>query len=268
MILHNLLKNKFTYLVGGYYLLILTWWLSIQLEIDSIFVINTYLFNWSYGLIALFGFFYGLYIAYTKWGGNKSLLGMAIIYLALGLLGQWFGLQVWTYYNVIAKVEVPYPSLADVGYFALIPAYTYAAFLFARVAGARFSLKTLHGKALVLIIPIVTLSISYFLFLRDIGFDSGNLVETFFNFGYPLGEIIPAAISIFTLYLCKGLLGGRMKHKIIFLICAFFFQFITEYTFLYQFGKGIYTNAGVVDLMYATSYFIMVLVLIVYSNYD
>ncbi len=196
------------------------------------------------------------------------MIGKGLIFIPLGLLGQWFGLQIWTYYNVIAKVEVPYPSLADFGYFALVPCYTIGALMFAKAAGAKFSLRTTTGRILAIIIPFIMLSMAYILFVKDIGFDTSNLIKTFFDFGYPLGEIIPVTIAMFTLSLSRNFLGGKMRTRILYLVFAFSFQFVTEYAFLYAAGANKYTNGGINDLLYATSYFIMSFGLISFKNYD
>lgn len=246
------------------YWCILLFWFKLQIVPNDQ---QAYLFNWSYGLIALGGAFYGIKIALTKWGGWSSVIGRGLILLSLGLIGQWFGLQIWTYYNIIAMVEVPYPSLADLGYFSLIPAYTFGALMFAKASGAQFSLNTVRGKIQAVIIPLAFLILSYILFLKDIGFDTSNIIKLLLDFGYPLGEIIPVVIALVTLTLSRKLLGGTMSHRIFYLIAAFSFQFLTEYAFLYAAGAGTYVNGGINDLLYATSYIIMSIGLIAFSDY-
>lgn len=265
--LKTILKSKFTYWIVFLYLLTLVWWVYLQLG-HLTNSTQAYLFDWFYGLIGLSGTLFGIYISFKKWGGWGSILGKGLILLSLGLLSQWFGLQVWSYYNIIAKVEVPYPSLADAGYFGLIPAYTLGALMFAMAAGAKFSLRTKKGKIGALFIPLIALAVAYALFLKDIGFDSSNLVKTFLDFGYPLGEIIPVSIALFTLTLSGSLLGGTMKSRILYLAGAFFFQFLTEYAFLYTAGASTYINGGWNDMMYATSYAIMSFGLISFRSYE
>ncbi len=265
--LKTIIESKFTYWIVFLYLLTFAWWVYLQLG-NLTNTMQAYLFDWFYGLIGFSGALYGLYISFKKWGGWNSILGRGLILLPFGLLGQWFGLQVWTYYNVIAKVETPYPSFADAGYFALIPAYTLGALMFAWAAGAKFSLKTKRGKIGALFIPLIALAFAYVLFLKDIGFDTSDLVKTFLDFGYPLGEILPVSIALFTLTLSRSLLGGTMRSRILYLIGAFFFQFLTEYGFLYAAGAGTYVNGGWNDLMYFTSYAIMSIGLISFKSYD
>ncbi len=262
--LNAIKKSWLTYFVVIAYVAIFVWWMIIRSNNTE----NNYLFNWSYGLIALTSAIYGMYVAKTRWGGKRSALGKLLIFLGIGLLAQWIGLQIWTYYNVIAKVEVPYPSWADVGYFGLVPAYVVAALLLAKVTGARYSLKSLKGKLIVFVIPVVSLIAAYLLFVNKVGFADSSALKVFFDLAYPLGEIIPVTIALAVLLMTTDLLGGKMRSRIQLLVFAFAFQFITEYFFLYQTGVGTYVNGGISDLLYATSYAIMGLTLASFSRIE
>ncbi len=262
----KLFSNSFSYYILLLYFVIASWWLFLQ--IDGAGTSKAYLFNWSYGIIAISAAIYGVYVSIKYWGGFRSLIGRAIIFLSLGLFMQWFGLQVWSYYNIILKVEVPYPSLADIGYFGLVPFYAVAAYLIAVASGLKFSLKTHEGKIVVLLIPAIALFFAFWLFLKDVGIDLNDPIKTFFDLAYPLGEIIPVSIAIITLTLSRKILSGTMKARIWYLMFAFSFQFFTEYLFLYRAGQGTYVNGGQTDLMYATSYGIMALGLVYFSSYD
>ncbi len=125
-------KSRLTLFVLIAYVAILVWWIILRMHHTD----NNYLFNWSYGVIALVSSLYAFYVAKKRWGGFGSVFGKLIIFLGIGLLAQWFGLQIWTYYNLIAKVEVPYPSWADLGYFGLVPAYFVAALYLGKISGS------------------------------------------------------------------------------------------------------------------------------------
>ena len=94
----------------------------------------------------------------------------------------------------------------------------------------------------------------------------GQPLKTFLDFGYPGFEAIAISIGILTYSLSRKLLGGIMRPKIFFLVFALVAQYITDYTFLYQVGVGTYYNGGVVDLMYATSFAIMALGVISFTQ--
>lgn len=262
----TILRNKFTYWIIFLYGIEFLWWIRIQfLGLHN--SEESYFFNWFYGFIAISGALYGIYISNKKWGGWKSIIGKGLILLPVGLLSQAFGVTLWFYYNSILKIDVPYPSWADLGFFGLIPAYTAGAWMFALASGAKFSLRTSGGKLYAFFIPLVSLVVAYGLFLKNVGFDLSDPIKTFLDIGYPLGEIIPVSIALFILTLSNKFLGGTMKNRILFLTGAFFFQFLTEYAFLYTAGAETYINGGWNDLMYATSYTIMSLGLIAFTDY-
>lgn len=262
----TIFRNKFTYWILILFTIEFLWWIRIQ----TFGLFNTdesYFFNWFYGFIAISGALYGIHISISKWGGWSSIIGRGLILLPVGLLSQSFGVTLWWVYNYLARVEVPYPSLADVGFFGLIPAYTLGALMFAIASGAKFSLRTSGGKLYAFLIPFASLVVAYGLFLKNVGFDLSDPIRTFLDIGYPLGEIIPVSIALFILTLSRKFLGGTMKNRILFLTGAFFFQFLTEYAFLYAAGAQTYVNGGWNDLMYAMSYTIMSLGLIAFTDY-
>jgi len=258
----TIFRSKFTYWILFLYVIALGWWIYLQTDKSSV-----YYFYGYYSSVALSGGLYAFWLSFKKWGGTKSVIGKGLIGLGVGLLGEALGLLVWTYYNLIAEVAVPYPSLADLGYFALIPAYTFAAIMFAWAAGVNFSLRTARGKLQVLIIPLIALTLAYGLFLNDTEIDFSSPLTVFLNIGYPLGDIIPVSIALLTLTLSIKLLGGTMRSRIMFLVLAFFFQFLTDYVFLYLIASEKFVDGGISDLMYVTSYAIMSLGIIAFRDY-
>lgn len=261
----TLLKTKLTYVLTALYVFQLVWWLSMQFLYNAP-ARETYWFNIVYGNIAIVGFVSAFVIAQRKWGGWQSLFGKMLIFLGLGLLMEYFGIVVWLYYN-LTGADVPYPSLADVGYFGLIPMYITASVMLARAAGLHFALRTVRGKLVACLIPLGSLAIAFGFFLRNIT-DTSPL-KLFFDIGYPVGEIVPITIAgLVLIFSTKMLAGGIMRSRVFWLVFAFFMQFLAEYTFLYQAAMGTYTNANIADMLYATSYFIMGLGIISFRNIE
>jgi hypothetical protein len=175
--LSAILKNKLAYFLLIFYILLVLWWVFIQVwglrETEQNFA-----FGVVYALIALFGGINGVIIS-RHWGGWSSKVGMGIMLFSFGLFGEFFGQIVWSYYNIIAQVAVPYPSLADIGFFSIIPLYSWGMYSFAAASGAKFTFKTLKGKLYAFAIPLIMLIISYLLFVKDLSIDT-NLLKTFF----------------------------------------------------------------------------------------
>ena len=264
--LDSIFKSKLTYLLLIFYFILLAWW--IKIFISGVQQSNeNYYFGFIYAFIALIGGVNGLFIS-RKWGGFRSYIGRGIIFFSLGLLGEWFGETAWSYYNIVAHIQVPYPSIADAGYFSIIPFYCLGILSFAKAAGTSFSLRSVYGKLILFVIPAIMLTISYFLYLKNLQFDTTQPLTTFLNYGYPIGEAITISLALLTYGLSKGILGGKMKSKVLFIIFALCIQYITDSTFLYTAAVNTYYNAGPVDMMYATAFLSMALGLIALRSYE
>ena len=262
----TILKHQLTFPLIILYVIIVTWWFRINYTTISN-PSEVHLFGAVYSLIALFGAIEGFRVA-RKWGAWSSALGRSIIFFSLGLFGLWFGQFVWSYYNIIVKVEVPYPSLADIGFFSIIPFYALGGAHLGQATGARFVRKSTTGVITSLVVPLVILSVVYFVFLKEYSFDASAPLRSFLDFAYPFGEGITISIATIVFLLSYRILGGKMRTRILYILFALVFHFITEYTFLYRAAAGTYYNGGPVDLMYATSFFIMSIGLISFNNYE
>lgn len=256
----SLVRSKFSLFIFLYYAILLVWWLKLFISGQQTGQEN-YLFGAAYPILALIGGVNGLFIS-KVYGGWSSIMGRGMIFLSLALLGQVFGQFIWTYYNIIVKVEVPYPSFADIGYFAVIPFNCLAMLSFTKATGAKFKFRTISSSVQIVLVPAIMVTIAYFLFLNGNKYDFTNPIKSFLDFGYPFGEAIYISLAILTYLLSKKLLGGIMRSKILFLIFAFIVQFVTDYTFLYMVSRNIYYNGGIADLMYATSFAIYSLALL------
>src|SRR3989344_288741 len=251
-----LIRNWLSRVLLFVYVALFVFWINIYLSGSQEGFINN-LFGALYPLISLSGGIFGLVVVSKKWGGMKSLIGRGVIFLSLGLLAEVFGQWAWSYFVVIKQVELPYPSIADFGYFLIVPFYALAMYNFAKASGVRVGLKSMMGKLQAIAIPVLMIVIAYTLFLQHVEVDLSNPLRTFLDFGYPGFEAIAISIGILTYSLSVGVLGGVMKPRILYLVFALVAQYITDYTFLYQVGTETYYNGGIVDLMYMTSLLIM-----------
>jgi hypothetical protein len=215
------------------------------------------LFGALYPIISLAGGLYGLIVVSKEWGGLKSLVGKGVFFLSLGLLAEVFGQWAWSYFTIVKGIEVPYPSIADIGYFLIVPFYILAMYNLGKAAGIKFGLSSFRGKIQAIAIPVLMVAIAYILFLKDVVIDSSEIIRTFLDLGYPGFEAIAISIGILTYTLSRGFLGGAMRSRVLLIVIALVFQYITDYTFTYQVGTEIYYNGGIVDLMYMISLIVM-----------
>ncbi|MEK7602962.1 MAG: hypothetical protein AAB459_01825 [Patescibacteria group bacterium] len=224
------------------------------------------LFGATYGAMALLGGIFGLMYA-KVWGSLRSSLGRAILYLSSGLLFAEFGQIVFSYYNIVSKVDIPYPSLADLGFFGNIPLYILGGLSLAKVLGVRISIKKSPIKLLVgIFLPVVMLASSYLLFLKNYDFTDITNLQVFLDFGYPLGQATYVSIALVILLSVGKMLGGVMKKPIMFLLLAFIAQYIADLNFLYQNYHDTWINGGYGDYLYLIAYFAMAVSLIIINR--
>ncbi|OGE30654.1 hypothetical protein A2631_03810 [Candidatus Daviesbacteria bacterium RIFCSPHIGHO2_01_FULL_44_29] len=247
-----------------FFILISGWWayLFISGTQDSN---QLYAFAATYGLMCVIGGIAGFRAA-KEWGGLSSVIGKAIIALSVGLFAQEFGQIVFSYFNIVTHVEIPYPSLADVGFFGSVVLYIIGIFFFSKAAGSKFSLKSVRNQLVALTIPVFMLIMSYLVFLKGYEFDWSNPLPILLDFGYPFGEAIYISIAILTYGLSRKLLGGVMRNRIMFIIVAFIAQYVAEANFLTQNLNGTWVNGGYGDYLYFISYFIMTIGLLRLNN--
>lgn len=260
----NLTRNPLAKVACVFLILLTVWWISIfyrNLETG----IENNAFTLIYPWLSLFGGILGLFIA-KKWGGFKSYLGSSLSFFSLGLLAQFFGQVCYAYNIYIRLIEVPYPSVGDIGYFGSVILYIIATYYLGQSAGAKFNLKNYKGRALAILIPALMLILSFSIFLKDYVPDSGQWMKTFLDFGYPLGQAIYVSFALLAFLLSRQMLGGIMRKPILFLIFALIIQYISDFTFLYQVNRNSWYVGGVNDYMYLVSYFFMTLSLIYIGN--
>jgi hypothetical protein len=89
---------------------VLIWGIALQYAPSHTSVWN-YAYNIAYAVLYGIGAIVGLTGAWYV--TTQISMGQALLFLGLAQLSYVGGLLVWSYYNLIAKVTVPYPSLAD-----------------------------------------------------------------------------------------------------------------------------------------------------------
>ncbi len=258
------IDSKWTKILSAIFAILVIWWITIFARGLEEGFENDY-FTLAYPILALMGGVAGLVFA-RKWGGFKSKLGMSIYMFSFGLLAQFFGQLLYSYYIFILGVEVPYPSLGDASYLASVVFYIFGSYELAKVSGIKLSFKSISGKLKSFGIPLLILVVSYLVLMKDYDFTSATPLLLFFDFGFPIGQAIYVSFAILALLISKDILGGMMRKPIMLLILALILQFISDFSFSYQFSQGVVYTGDILDLLYCTSYFLMAISLFSIGN--
>lgn len=252
-------KRKLAWFTIVFFLLLSAWWVSIFVRGLTESPENEF-FTSIYFVVALWGGIAGFFVART-WGGYKSIFGRAISAFSLGLLGQAFGQIVFNYYHVVLGVEIPYPSIADFGFFSTGIFYGYGAIQLMRVAGVKFSLSSLSNKMIALAVPLFWALFSYWFFLRGYQFDWNKPLEMVLDMVSPVIDAAYLSLAILAYLLSRKWLGGFMKKPVLLLLLAIIMEAVSDFHFLYQASRDTWHAAGTNDYLYLVTFTLMALAL-------
>ena len=130
-----------------------------------------------------------------------------------------------------------------------------------QATGAKFSLRRLRGRVLLIVLPIIAAIASYyFLFViaRNSSFEvEGGLLKIFLDFYYPIGDWVILTLSFLLFGLSFKYLGGKFKWPVFITILGFIVMFLADFSFSYTTTVGTYYNGNISDLLFAIALFVI-----------
>lgn len=163
-------------------------------------------------------------------------------WLAVGVSAWAAGQLVWTYYEVVVGTEVPFPSLADVGFliFPVAAGVGLLAWLGSQSTVAAQARDLLDGA----IIALSLLVLSWVTSLGSVVADSsGGWVSTGLSLAYPIGDVILGTLVL------MAVARGRRDERAVLVVLAFGLGALAlaDSAYLYLVSIGSYTSADVVS---------------------
>jgi hypothetical protein len=243
------------------YLIACIWWLGIFLT-GSVDTLANNSFGLILGFMPVFSGLYGLVLA-KKWGLFTSAVGKAVTFLSLGLISWGLGTLIFSgYYNLYADVEVPYPSLADVGYVLALPLWTIGMVNLAKATGARYGLRGSSGKSILLLVPVLVIVVSYYLLLvvargGTFDFSESEALQIIFDLLYPLGDVVILAVTTVVYGLSYQYFGGKYKKAIYSILAGFVLMYFADFSFSYATSLETFYVGDWIDFLFTTSMFVL-----------
>ncbi len=241
----------------GYQFVMFIFWLGIQMSSITDLKINL-MWGMAINFIPLFGGLFGLYTA-GQWGGIRSSVGKGIIFLSFGNLSWSAGNFIWSYYNFFLSSDIPYPSLADLGYVGALPLWIAGILLLSKATGVRFGLRKIKGRIMLVLLPIIAAIFSYyFLFVvaRESSIDwQEGMLKLFFDLAYPIGDWIILTVAFLVWGLSLNYLGGRYKWPVLITLFGFVLMFCADFSFSYTTTIETYFNGSLSDLLFTMALF-------------
>lgn len=234
--------------------------LFLQQTSDSIF--NTLFGVLFVGFIPLVGGLNGLFVS-KAWGGMKSAVGRALIFLSLGLISWGLGTYIFSgIYNLLLHIEVPYPSFADVGYILALPLWAIGIIELSKATGARFGLRSINGKFIFFLLPLIVIALSYYLLVvvargGEIPVADSGFLKLFFDFTYPIGDVIILTLATVVYGLSFNYFGGAFKKAIFFILASFCLLYVADFMFSYTTTLETWYPGDWIDLLFAAAMLVM-----------
>lgn len=250
-------RNHFSSeVIVSVFAVMVVWWLLIAARHLQNTVEN-FLFGATLGVLPIVGALFGLTNT-QRWGWLKSSMGKATLFLSAGLITWGVGTLVFAYYNIVLQIAVPYPSLADAFYIMSWPLWGIGIFHLSKATGAKYGLKSLAGKYILLFVPLVVVILSYYLLVvvargGMFYFTDSGMLKIFFDLAYPIGDVIILTLATTIYGLSYNYFGGRFKSAIHLILAGFVINYIADFSFSYTTTIGTFYSGDWVDLLFATA---------------
>lgn len=251
--------SKQTKILGALYLLSTIWWLvmTVITRHQSSLAGNIY-GTFTLFVVPLIGSIFGLQKA-KQLGGLHTHTGRAVGATSLGLVFWSLGTFIWAIYVFGFNIEVPYPSLTDIGYAPSWLLWAYGAWQLLRATGAPLWPKSWSTKIILATIPLAVAAFSYYVVVEVIHggvfVSSDSLPKIFFDYYYPLGDIVVLSLMLVTFHLSRRYLGAQFEIVIFILLLGHLMNYITDLAFSYTTTYETYFNGHFVDLFFSTTMF-------------
>lgn len=211
-----------------------------------------YLYNAGLGVMFLLGMIPALIQVFNT--NNSPLIKRIFLFFSLAQLTWALGSFGWVYYNLVANVEVPVPSLADIFYYAYYIFMGIGCLYLLKQSGILFSWKNVLGPFFVLFFAYIF--IAFYLSWQE--FSSQPLLKAVVDFMYPVCDAILFSIA-FVVY------NNQEHHKnrySLYLILGILLQVLADILFSIFVSLNTYWNGGIPDFMYAICGFFLALAMV------
>ncbi len=216
-----------------------------------------YVFGIAEGLIPLAAGIYAMRKV-NQWG-FKSDIGRSLTFFNIALLGWGMGVLVEAYYNVFLKVEVPYPSLGDLGYVSSIVSIVIGTILLAKSTGASARIKTTQGKLYFVPVFVLILCFTYysFYFLSQgswVNLIHQGLVRVLLDIFYNFSDVVILSTGTLIFGLSARSLGGIFKVPVRIILFSLVMIYLADVLYSYQVNTATYFVGSIADLQYVFAF--------------
>lgn len=247
--------NRSITFLCSFYIVLTLWSLAIYLDGSKTSYSNT-IFGGTYALLPIAGGLFGINSS-NRWGGKKSSMGRALHYLSLGLMSWGFGNIIWAFYAIVLRVDVPYPSFADVPYMTSWPLWGIGIHHLSKASGINFQLKKKLSIIPLVSLPIIMIIFSYYLIILIARggsvVNTGDLTKAFFDLGYPFLDAVLVAEIFLTFGFTFKQVQKKYRAPLSFLLVGILINYIADFVFSYSTTNGTFYDGSWMDMLFPTA---------------
>ena len=181
-----------------------------------------------------------------RYGGWSSAVGRAILALGIGTALWGLGNFYWFVQNA-RGFEAPYPSLADVGYLAVLPFAAWSLWELSKVVGLTRRDWRWLPLALLVAFPVN----AYIMLPQGIGagtFDTP--LTTVISSTYVVSDVVLLGVSIIVALGASRAAGGRFFTPVLAVTASIALLYVGDLFFNYRIANDLFYNAEISDLLY------------------
>jgi diguanylate cyclase (GGDEF)-like protein/PAS domain S-box-containing protein len=177
--------------------------------------------------------------------------------MGISALSWGSGQAAWTWYETVLGREVPFPSLADVGYLAAVPLAA------AALLSLPFAAQSLAGRVRQvldgLMIAASLLLVSWVLLLHTVfQAGAGNGVSQAIGLAYPIGDVVVGTIALFMLTRARRS-HGATEVPLYLLGGGLVAWAVADSGFVYLTASGSYSSGALIDAGWFLGYLLVLL---------
>jgi hypothetical protein len=181
---------------------------------------------------------------------TKSVFGRSLVFILAGIALWGIGNLFWLHYN-LSGIEVPYPSLADIGYIGMIPLAAVGLFLLLKGIKMKMDSATIVKLA---ILPVIVFVLTYFVFIESKLTENISLLTKALNVAYPVGDAIFLSFALMILSIVRG---GKIFRSIGIICVGFVIESFADLSFSWTTSAGTYAVGGWVDGLFTLAFLVI-----------
>lgn len=245
----------------GFYSAIVLWWVFLMIYGLRSTPLNL-AFGFAYGLVPLVGGFTAIALTLRSKVMRES-MKKAILFLGFGVIVWGIGQFIWSLYNFILRVEIPYPSLSDLAYLLSWPLWGIGLYYLSKATRV-YNRPEINNRRHILIVSTLAMVITTSYLAIGIAkggrlITSPDIVRTFFDLAYPILDILILTEAMLLYGTSFRYLRGIYRVPVYILLCGIVVNFIADFGFSYGVNTSTYYNGSWVDLAFTTAFFFILL---------